>query len=89
MVKQTEAHRQYLAIKRKHSPLPKPVEIESRICFGIAWFATKDEANRQAAFHQDAGITVNGGWFDGMICGRAPEFDKKGKDGKKLYAVRT
>lgn len=65
---------------------PKPVDSEQRICFGIKWFATKAEADDYAKQVRAAGLTYNGGYFDGMPCGRNESFDRV-VDGKKQYAV--
>ena len=67
--------------------LPVPVRIDSRICFGIAYFATEAEADLYAADVVRRGVTYNGGWFDGMACGRAEAFDYLMPDGSKRYAV--
>jgi hypothetical protein len=68
--------------------LAKAVRQEGRICFGLAWF--DDEATAIAAGKavREAGYTVNGGYFHGMPCDRAPEFDGE-RDGKMQWAVRT
>jgi hypothetical protein len=66
--------------------VPEPVERDGRICFGIVYFETESDA---ALYEKDVrrrGCTYNGGYFDGMACGRAKEFDYE-KDGRKLYAV--
>lgn len=52
------------------SKLPTPVRTDSRICFGLAWFLTEKDADIVAADVQRRGITYNGGFFDGMSCGR-------------------
>jgi hypothetical protein len=59
---------------------------ESRICFGIAWFDSEDEAARYHRHVRNQGLAYNGGWFDGMACGRDKSFDKDGPNGR-LYAV--
>jgi hypothetical protein len=67
--------------------LPVPVRIDSRICFGIAYFATEAEADLYAADVVRRGVTYNGGWFDGMACGRDRSWDYTDADGRRLYAV--
>jgi len=72
--------------KAKASAADAAVKTESRCCFGIRWFASEDDA---AAFHKvvrERGLEYNGGFFDGMPCGRDPSFDYE-ENGKKLYAV--
>lgn len=64
------------------SELPTPVKTESRICFGISWFATEEEADRYAAYVREQGITYNGGFFHGRPCGRDRDWDRDG-----LFAV--
>lgn len=61
---------------------PTAVRRESRTCFGISYFATEGEAERYAAVVRENGYVYNGGFFDGMPCGRAPQFDRDG-----LFAV--
>lgn len=73
-------------MRKQKKAVPTPVETDVRICFGIKWFATEQEAMQQDAIERDAGSTYNGGWFHGMPCGRDPSFDKI-VDGRKLYAV--
>ncbi len=63
-----------------------PVEVDSRICFGIQWFETEEAADAYAAEVKRKGITYNGGFYHGMPCGRDTGWDKE-KDGRKLYAV--
>lgn len=54
------------------------VASEQRICFGIRWFATEAEADLYAAHVRKEGITYNGGWFHGMMCGRDKTWDHDG-----------
>jgi hypothetical protein len=60
----------------------QPVKIESRIAFGISYFATEAEAEEYAAEVEKQRRTYNGGFFHGMPCGRAKQFDHEG-----LFAV--
>jgi hypothetical protein len=66
--------------------VPEPVETDSRICFGIAYFTSESDAILYAADVRRRGCTYNGGFYDGMACGREKRFDHM-KDGRKLYAV--
>lgn len=67
-------------------PLPKPIKTESRVAFGLAWFATEAEADTFATFIRARGDSYNGGFYPGTPCGRAPIFDTT-IDGKPAYAV--
>jgi len=68
---------------------PVPVKTDSRICFGIAWFASEEEANRYSQIVHKRGDTYNGGWYHGMACGRDRGFDYKDEQHGQLYAVTT
>jgi len=69
---------------------PTPVKRESRICFGISFFATEADADAAAAIVRKRGDTYNGGWYDGMPCGRDTAFDHVDRDtGQQVYAVTT
>ena len=61
---------------------------DSRTCFGLHYLASREEAEFYGKHVRDRGDRVNGGMFDGMPCGRAPEFDHD-KDGQRRYAVRV
>lgn len=75
---------------RKAAPvLPVPVETSSRICFGICYFASEADADTYAAHVQARGDTYNGGYCDGMGCGRERRFDYLHPVHGKLYAVTT
>ena len=73
---------------KKHLKEPTAIERQMRICFGVAWFETEEEALQMEAFNRELGMRVVGGFEHGLLCGREPSFDKVGKDGKKLYACR-
>ncbi len=65
-----------------------PVKTDSRICFGISYFATQEEAAEYADEVRRRGTTYNGGYFHGMPCGRSGQFDHKDREtGRMLYAV--
>lgn len=67
--------------------LPIPVRSESRICFGIDWYATEAEANAASAFVKSKGRTYNGGFYHGRPCGRDNSWDVKDEAGNTLFAV--
>jgi hypothetical protein len=74
--------------KRATITAPVPVKTESRICFGIAWYATEAEAMEADRIGRMQGNTYNGGWFHGMPCGRDTTWDHVDqKTGQQLYAV--
>jgi hypothetical protein len=60
---------------------------ESRICFGLVWFDNEKEAMEYAKEVHKKGATYNGGYYDGMACGRERGFDYELPDGRKAYAV--
>lgn len=55
--------------------VPTPVKIDSRICFGIAYFTSEADAADYALDVRRRGLTYNGGFFDGMACGRDKTWD--------------
>lgn len=63
-----------------------PVDRDSRICFGISFFLSEKEADEYAKFVKEQGYTYNGGYFDGMPCGRDKSFDRVVGE-QKQYAV--
>jgi hypothetical protein len=65
---------------------PKPAFTDERICFGIAFFDNELDAMRYHDHVRERGLTYNGGWFDGMSCGREKQWDHV-KDGVQYYAV--
>ena len=68
--------------------VPTPVCHDSRICFGINYYATEVDADAAHKAVRARGDEYNGGWFHGMACGRAPEFDYNDDVyGARLYAV--
>lgn len=68
---------------------PVPVQTDSRICFGLEWYATETDAKRAAKIIRDRGDTYNGGYFHGSPCGRETSFDYTDESGRKLFAVST
>lgn len=66
---------------------PKTVLVESRICFGIEWFATESEADTAHDLIRGRGDTYNGGFFHGMPCGRDKGHDRDHPELGKIYAV--
>ena len=74
---------------KKVEALPQPVKIESRICFGVAYFKTEAEATAYSKAVIKKGHTYNGGFFHGMGCGREKQRDYVDPDLGQLYAVTT
>lgn len=68
-------------------PYPEPVKSDMRICFGIAWFATEEDAELHSEHMKKTGRTVNGGFFHGMQCGRGQGkgFDYDDPEHGRLY----
>lgn len=67
--------------------LPTPVKLDSRICFGIAYFSSETDADRYAKHVRSKGMTYNGGYFDGMPCGRDKSWDHVDPTLGPLFAV--
>lgn len=65
----------------------KPVKTDSRSCFGLEWYTTEAAAIKRA--EQVDFYPINGGWLDGVACGRAKQFDyiDPEQEGRKLFAV--
>jgi hypothetical protein len=71
-------------------PLPTPIKHDSRSCYGVVWFATEEEATIYGNYIRERGDTYNGGFYDGMPCGRDTGMDLRDADGTKVaYAVTT
>lgn len=68
--------------------LPEPVCVEGRICFGVQYYLTEEDALAFAKFIRARGDRYNGGWLDGHPCGRDHSFDRT-VDGVRWYAVTT
>lgn len=68
------------------TPAPMPVDVDVRICFGIAWYASEEDAELADAETRKRGNTYNGGYFHGMNCGREGSWDRV-REGVKQYAV--
>ena len=75
-VAERTAHLRSLAAKMEKNA----TDFESRICFGIIWFKTEEEAIEYGKLTNLLGITYNGGFFHGMPCGRDKTWDNE-KDG--------
>jgi hypothetical protein len=69
--------------------LPVPVKRDSRICFGISFFASEEDADRYGAHVRERGDTYNGGWSHGAACGRDSSFDYDDAQHGRLFAVTT
>lgn len=62
-------------------------KLDSRICFGIAFYSDAQDAADCAQAVRENGFTYNGGWFDGAPCGRETSRDYTDKDGRRWHAV--
>jgi hypothetical protein len=72
------------------SSFPNAIDRDSRICFGIVWFATEAEADAAHKKVRKRGDYYNGGYMHGMACGRDSSYDKRNEAGDKIaYAVTT
>ena len=60
---------------------------DGRICLSILFFENEKDAAAIAKAVTKEGAAYNGGWFDGMPCGRETGRDYTDKDGVKWYAV--
>ena len=69
--------------------VPTPVKLDSRICFAIAYFTSEADAIAYDAHVRATGQTYNGGWFDGMPCGRDKGWDYVDATLGQLFAVTT
>ena len=67
----------------------KPVKYDGRICFGIAFFTSEEDAQKYDAYVKQRGDSYNGGWFHGMPCGRDTTWDHKDEKLGQLFAVTT
>lgn len=69
---------------------PNAIERDSRICFGIVWFATEEEADAAHQKVRERRERYNGGWMDGLPCGRDSSYDKRNEAGEvTAFAVTT
>ena len=69
---------------------PNAIDYNGRICFSIMWFATEKEADAAHKKVRKRGDYYNGGWLDGMACGRDKGYDKHDEAGKvNAFAVTT
>ena len=68
-----------------NAPLPKPVKYDARICFGIEYYKSDEDARRVA--DAVAPERYNGGINHGSLCGRNPSWDKDSEEHGRLYAV--
>ena len=62
--------------KRKAELSAKAIDHDSRISFGITYFDNQADANEYSDVVKALGITYNGGFYHGMICGRDKGHDK-------------
>jgi hypothetical protein len=61
--------------------------LDSRISLSVLYFEQEAEANKIAKQVKKQDCRYNGGWFDGMACGRCDAFDYEDNNGIKWYAV--
>ena len=61
--------------------------LDSRICLSVLYFEKEAEAKKIAKQVVKQDCRYNGGWFDGMPCGRSEAFDYEDTNGIKWYAV--
>lgn len=74
--------------KANAAAFEKFVKRESRICFGIRWYADEATAEAASQYVISKGYTYNGGLYHGLQCGREPVWDHVDREsGKKLYGV--
>ena len=70
------------------SAFKNAIDHDSRICFGIVWFATEAEAAAAHKVVRKRWDCYNGGYMDGMPCGRDKSYDKRNEAGEVIaYAV--
>ena len=60
---------------------------DGRISLAVLFFEKEAEAKKIAIEVVNQDCRYNGGWFDGMPCGRADAFDFEDDNGIKWYAV--
>jgi hypothetical protein len=60
---------------------------DSRISLSVLFFENESEAKKIAKEVKKQDCRYNGGWFDGMACGRNNAFDYEDEKGVKWYAV--
>lgn len=60
---------------------------DGRIALAVLYFDSLSDAELISKRVKESGCTYNGGWFDGMACGREPARDYIDADGIKWYAV--
>ena len=73
--------------KELHAISGSPVEMDSRICFGIHYFDSEVKAKAYAEVVSRRGDAYNGGYNHGRGCGRDESWDYTNKAGVKLFAV--
>ena len=67
----------------------KPAKTDGRICFGIEYYTTEEDAQERAAQVRAARHTYNGGMYHGRPCGRNTAFDHIDGNGQPMFAVTT
>jgi hypothetical protein len=61
--------------------------LDSRISLSVLYFEDETEAKKIAKAVVKQDCRYNGGWFDGMPCGRSEALDHEDNNGIKWYAV--
>lgn len=69
--------------------LPRPVKTASLIAIGVVYLASEEDAAAWDEHVRGTGQAYNGGYYDGMPCGREPGRDFADEEHGKLYAVTT
>ena len=59
---------------------------DTRLCFGIDWFASEEDAMAAHELVSKDGATYNGGYFHGMACGRDQHHDREHPETGKVIA---
>jgi hypothetical protein len=71
----------------KFGPVNGKWQMDVRISWTLLYFDNQDDADLVAKQVKKAKCKRNGGWFDGMQCGREEAHDYQDRDGMRWYAV--
>ena len=74
-------------VRKAKTTMPTRVKHDSRICFGIDYYATEADANAADKLVRKRGDTYNGGFYHGLACGRDTSFDHVDPTLGPLFAV--
>lgn len=70
--------------------LPEPIASESRVSFGLLWFASEADALVWHRHLHGRGAAYNGGMLHGLSTGRDTCYDRRDADGNVIaWAVTT